>query len=107
MARPSRSTSIQAPVGGWNTRDSIADMGPMYAPIMTNWYPSATDVMLRKGYSEYSTGLVNEVESLMVYASSSTKMFAAAGTDFFDVTQLVFTGAGRWIVANDSASAQP
>jgi hypothetical protein len=85
--RSSKSTSIPAPVGGWNARDSIANMPVTDAAIMTNWFPTTTDVMVRKGYSNFATGLVNQVESLMVYAGgAANKMFAAAGTGFFNIT---------------------
>lgn len=114
MRRVSRSTSIQAPTGGWNTRDSVANMGIQYAPILTNWFPSATDVMLRKGYTNHATGLVNQVESLMIYAGgASVKMFAAAGTNIYNATTAGAVGAAavsgttnaRWEYQNISTSS--
>ena len=48
-ARKSSSRSITAPVGGWNARDSIAAMAVSDAVIMDNFFPSKTDVMVRKG----------------------------------------------------------
>ena len=46
--------SITAPIGGWNARDSIAQMPPTDAVTLTNMYPTPTDVTLRRGYSRYS-----------------------------------------------------
>lgn len=46
--------SITAPIGGWNARDSIAQMPPTDAVTLTNLYPTPTDVQLRKGYTRYS-----------------------------------------------------
>jgi hypothetical protein len=46
--------SITAPIGGWNARDSIAEMPPTDAVTLTNLYPTPTDVQLRKGYTRYS-----------------------------------------------------
>ena len=88
MKRVSQATAVPAPTGGWNARDNVADMSPEDALILENWFPTASDVMLRKGRTEFSTGLVNQVESLMPYQSpaGTNTLFAAAGTSFFDVT---------------------
>lgn len=73
-----RSSSIPAPVGGWNARDSIADMNVMDSPYTINWFPRTTDVMLRKGYTQYSTGLGAQVETILIYNGGATsKIFGA------------------------------
>ena len=78
-------TSITAPIGGWNARDSVADMPPTDAVTLTNLYPTPTDVQLRKGYSKYSIGITGQVNTLMNYAGASTqKLFAAAGTTIYN-----------------------
>lgn len=80
--------SIPAPTGGWNARDSIANMGKLDAVILTNFFPLTTDVMVRQGYSQYCTGLGGQAESLMVYASgSATKLFVA--TDVGNIKAVV------------------
>jgi hypothetical protein len=43
-------TSVPAPIGGWNGRDSLANMQPLDAVQLINWYPTPTDVTMRKGY---------------------------------------------------------
>jgi hypothetical protein len=47
-------TSVPAPIGGWNARDSQANMNPMDAIQLVNWYPTPTDVTLRKGWTQSS-----------------------------------------------------
>jgi hypothetical protein len=47
-------TSVPAPIGGWNARDSQANMNPMDAIQLVNWYPTPTDVTMRKGWSQSS-----------------------------------------------------
>lgn len=85
--RRSISASIPAPVGGWNARDSLGDMAPTDAVSMTNWYPGTSDVMVRGGYTQYATGMVDQVETIMPYAGGGTnELFAAAGTSIFDIT---------------------
>ena len=47
-------TSVPAPIGGWNGRDSLANMQPLDAVQLINWYPTPTDVTMRKGYDVVS-----------------------------------------------------
>ena len=87
VAKPQTSvtTSITAPIGGWNARDSVASMPPTDAVTLTNFYPTPTDVQLRKGYSKHSIGITGFVNSLMNYAGpNSQKLFAAAGTYIYN-----------------------
>jgi len=46
--------SIPSPIGGWNGRDSLANMSPTDAVQLVNWYPTPTDVTMRKGYTVVS-----------------------------------------------------
>lgn len=86
--------SISAPIGGLNTQDGLADMPPLDATIMDNTFPRTSDVMVRKGFSNYVTGITGKVETLMQYASGSTRaLFAAAGTAIYDVTITGTVGA--------------
>lgn len=88
LRRPDgNATSIPAPIGGWNARDSVADMDARDAVILENWFPSATYVELRHGYSRFATVASGWVESLMAYTGgTSEKLFAAAGTVIYNVT---------------------
>lgn len=77
---------IPAPTGGWNARDSLANMAPTDAIILENWIPRPTYVELRRGYLNHVTGTASDVESLMCWRGSSEKLFAAAGANIYDVT---------------------
>ena len=86
-APDARATSLSAPIGGWNARDSIADMPPHDAVILTNWRPRTTYCELRPGYSRFATGITGWVETIFSYSSgTSNQLFAAAGTVIYDVT---------------------
>jgi hypothetical protein len=119
-----KTSSLPAPIGGWNARDSLAEMSPLDAVTLTNWFPTPTDVTLRKGYTKYSTGITGEVNSLMNYAGPSTQtLFAAAGSSIYNcntstastvVTGLtnskfqhvnVTTAGGSYLVACNGADA--
>tara|TARA_R110000772_G_scaffold84790_1_gene178694 strand:+ start:624 stop:2633 length:2010 start_codon:yes stop_codon:yes gene_type:complete len=55
LQRPKQNTaktaSVPAPIGGWNARDSLANMSPTDAVQLVNWFPTPTDVTMRKGYT--------------------------------------------------------
>jgi hypothetical protein len=110
----SRSKSITAPIGGLNARDSLAAMPPQDAAILTNFFPTPTTVDLRKGYTQWSTGYPANVESLMPYITATTsKLFAASGTSFYDACATGAVGAAvvtgltnaRWQSANMATPA--
>jgi len=113
----SRTMSVPAPIGGWNARDSIANMPPEDAVILTNWFPRPSDVILRSGSQNWATGLGNQVNTIMPYnpSSGSGKLFAAAGGSIFDVTSAGAVGAAvigslssdKWKFLNYSTAAGP
>ena len=91
MAQAQRRSAITAsmasPIGGWNARDSLAEMSPLDAVQLINWFPTPSDLTLRKGYSKHSTGITGAVNSLMNYAGlTEQKLFAAAGTSIYNAT---------------------
>ena len=105
--RTAMTTSLPAPIGGWNARDSLAQMNQLDAVQMVNFFPTPTDVTLRKGYSKTSTGITGNVESLMNYTKPvSYELFAFAEDTIYESKQdpalPVFTGItdAKWQHAN-------
>lgn len=97
--RTAVTASMAAPIGGWNARDSLAEMNPLDAVELVNWYPTPSDLLLRKGYSRFATGITGEIDTLMNYAGETgQKLFAAAGNTIYEVTggttTTAFTGIG-------------
>ncbi len=98
-ARVSRTRSIPAPVGGWNVRDSIADMPEQDAVILNNVYCQPDSVMMRKGSLNWVTGITGTVETLCGYntVTGADKRFASSGTApnvaIYDVTSSGAVGA--------------
>ena len=89
-----KTASVPAPIGGWNARDSLAQMAPTDAVQLINFFPTPTDVTLRSGYSKYSTGISGEVDSLMNYAGTTSQtLFAAAGTKIYNCNTSTATEA--------------
>jgi len=102
--RTAVTTSLPAPIGGWNARDSLAEMNPLDAVQMVNFFPTPTDVTLRKGYTKTSTGITGAVLALMNYSSPSVnKMFASNATNIYDASTSTATVSlagntdGKWI----------
>ena len=81
-----KTASVPAPIGGWNARDSLANMQPMDAVQMINFFPTPTDVTMRKGWTEKSTGIVGQVNTVITYslANGGYKLFAMAGTKIWN-----------------------
>lgn len=74
-AQKSASTSIPAPIGGINARDSIANMKATDAVEMENMFPSTTSVDVRKGNTAWST-FTGLCQSILVYnGPTATKVF--------------------------------
>ena len=87
--------SLPAPLGGWNARDSLANMEPADAVTLVNMFPTVSNLTLRGGYTKYATGLSGKVQTLMVYSGGATsKMFAATSSGYiYDVTSTGAVGA--------------
>jgi hypothetical protein len=73
--------SLPSPIGGWNARDSVAEMNPLDAVQMINFYPTPSDVTLRQGYVKTSTGIGGEVQTLMNYSSPTVQRLFAVNAD--------------------------
>jgi hypothetical protein len=79
--------SLPAPTGGWNRRDPISEMAPNDAVYLTNWFPKPSAVVLRGGYTQYSTGYPSQVETVMAYAGGTTdKLFGVSNGNIYDAT---------------------
>jgi len=90
--------SLPAPVGGWNARDSIANMEATDAVILENMFPTVSSVVLRGGYTPHATGLGGQVQTLMAYsAGNDQKFYAIAATSLalYDVTSAGAVGAAK------------
>lgn len=80
--RRAMTASLPSPIGGWNARDSLAQMNELDAVILENWFPTPTDVTLRKGYSRASlltttTGVVS-ISSITAVGTLATLTTASA-----------------------------
>lgn len=103
MLRPKRQSSntvtVTAPIGGWNASSSLASMPPTEAVIMDNWFCLPTEIMARKGYSSWATGISGDVQSFLVYdyPNGTFKSFAVANNAgtcaIYDVTSQGAVGA--------------
>ncbi len=96
--------SVAAPIGGLNSRDSIAAMAPTDAINLVNWLPDTYGVRCRKGYKEWAINFPSDkaVESIMSYFSAQDtipgggfltdptsmpgSLFAATEDGIYDIT---------------------
>lgn len=82
--------SIPAPVGGWDAVSALADMPEDRAVALENWFPSTTDVRVRRGHQIHGTGMGSTVvDTLMVYNGltvATSAMFAITNSTIYDVS---------------------
>jgi hypothetical protein len=112
----SKGKSIPAPVGGWDAVSALADMKEDRAIVLDNWFPSTTDVRVRRGHQSHCTGMGSGVvDTLMVYnglTAATSKMFAVTGGSIYDASAdgsaVVSTETGlgnnRWQYINFTTS---
>ena len=80
---------VPAPTEGMDAISPLSSMDPKRAPILTNWIPRPGWIELRAGYTGWVRKMTDSpVETLMVYRPPGNveKMFAAAGTNIYDVS---------------------
>ena len=84
--------SIPAPIGGWNGRDSLAEMPSTDAVQMVNFYPTPSDVTLRKGYTQVSI------------VTTSTGAKTISSITHSGVTATVITATAHGLIDNEYIS---
>ena len=105
--QPPSITTLPAPYGGLNARDSFEAMKPEDAIELVNWFPGSGKVTVRGGSAEHAsrTSETNPVETLATLRTASGEfMLAASGTQVWNATSAgaqgssIGTGLGnaRW-----------
>jgi hypothetical protein len=85
-----------APVDGWHTDKPLEQLPPTAASTLVNFFPEAGYIRPRNGSNGWATGLGASVQTLMPWfasVGSGDKMFAAAGTNIYDVSSAGAVGA--------------
>jgi hypothetical protein len=79
--RRAMTASLASPIGGWNARDSLAEMNPLDAVQLTNFFPTPTDVTMRRGYTRSSLITTSSgVVTISTITRSSTTATATTAT---------------------------
>jgi hypothetical protein len=78
---------MQAPTKGWSANSLPVKAEEGTAILLENWFPEATSIRPRKGFTEVTTGITGGVNTLMSFVSGTTAELFAAGNDaIYDVT---------------------
>ena len=107
--------SYPSPVGGWNTRDALADMKPTDAIVLDNWFPKTSYCEIRGGYSSHATGMTGSGKTLVTYnaLNGTNKMFCATASGVYNVSSAGAVGASvatptngkyQWTMFGDGTS---
>lgn len=93
--------AVPAPVGGWNTRDSLDAMEATDAVLLDNWFPSLGSCSIRNGSASYATGLGGSVKTLAEFNAGTSRKFIGAGNGhIWDISSI---GAASSLAAGFSA----
>ena len=110
--------SIISPVMGWNTRESLSKMKPVYAPLLDNYFPENGLLQLRRGFQLHAQlpdvrgNTPQGVQTLIEHVSGGTrKLYAWADysngeASLYDVTTQTPRslghgfGSARWRYTN-------
>jgi|SRR5215472_3165877 len=90
------STTLAAPVGGINARDSIANMDPTDAIKLENFFPYTLGCQVRQGYMVHTYGLPGRVETVATHL-----------TDLNTEYLLAFSNGGLYNVTGGGAAPAP
>lgn len=124
--RVSQVYPLGAPIRGIDDTSSLANMDPMYAIDLLNFFPEFGALKVRSGYQEHVTGMTDNGKTLMVFnaQNGTSKLFCATDDGIFDVTTatetptnvkaltngtMVWTQfsniAGQWLIACNGVDA--
>jgi len=84
----SRRVTLPPPIGGWNTRDDPAQMTPVDATHLVNFYPEINQVRVRRGYIEHADTVgAGNVDTVISFDNGATqKLLATSPTNIYDAT---------------------
>lgn len=90
----SRDIILPAPIYGWNCRDSLSAMKPLFAITMDNYIPLDSKISIRPGYTAYVKLGTEEnpvkVETVVGYQKpGNNRMLAIAGGKAYDISSKV------------------
>jgi hypothetical protein len=93
--QPAKAVALPPPVGGWDTKNSLADMPAKNAVILDNWFPETEQCTLRGGSVSHATGLGGSVETIIEHTKTdgTNKIFGCANGNIFDVTSAGAVGS--------------
>ena len=91
--RVSKVNSLVVPTGGINDIDPYANMESKFCIDLLNIYPGNNELITRRGFREWATGLGGEVKRLLVYVAMNgdRKLFAVTPKGIYDVTKSTAT----------------
>lgn len=102
LARQTRSQpqlqawTIPAPVAGLNAKHGLPSMQPNEAIVLDNYFPETTYVRLRRGFSDWATGITGDVTSIFEWQGPATSKLKAAISDkIYDITSSGAVGAAE------------
>lgn len=88
--------SVPAPIGGWNVKDPLPEMKALDAVILDNIFCLPSELQVRKGYTQWATGMTGNAVGMFDYSSTSGAALLYSLTDagnIYDVSAGGVVGA--------------
>lgn len=96
---------ISAPLGGWNTRDNVDDMKPMYATELINYFPRNDLLELKRGSVQFATGMTTDVRHLVSHnETAGSRLLACANNNIYNCTSGTPSSLVSGLTNNDWSS---
>lgn len=94
--------SFPSPTGGWNARDALADMAPIDAVSLDNWFPRPSYVEMRGGSVLHATGATGNIKTLATYngVTGISKLYGYTSSGIYDVSSSGAVGASKLVRTN-------
>jgi len=103
----SQTATLPAPIGGWNTKDTLAHMSPTDAVVLDNIFPQTSFCSLRPGSSKHQL-VPGHGRTMLVYnaISGTNKLFVSTADAIYDVTSSLGTPVAESVTITDGTFQQ-
>lgn len=109
-AQTAYTKSVPSPLKGWNARDALAEMDPMDAVALDNWFPGTSYCEIRGGYADHTTAvrsaLLTESGDALITEASDSLVVEGSGVDAGNIKTLMpynaMSGTNKFFAATAS-----
>lgn len=100
-----QTATLPAPIGGWNTKDTLARMSPTDAVALDNFFPQTSFCTLRPGSALHQRIAGGHGRTMLVYngLTGVNKLFVSTATAIYNVTSSIGTPSAESVTITNGA----